>query len=460
MPASPFLDLVALALIVLANAFFATVEFALVSARRTWLQQRAAQGDSRAERALQLIGNLNAVVSGTQLGITMTSLAIGWVGEIAVAGLLEPVLGNLSGHAAIVIHAAATAIAFMGLIFLHVVLGELIPKQVALARAERLALLLAWPMSVFLKLVRAPHALLHACAYSLARHMGASRSGSRLYAYTGEELKLLVTTSYQGGVLPAYQQEMIHSVIDLRQVAVREIMVPRANIVSVSVRSTLEELVRIITEELHSRLPVYEDTPERIIGVFYAKDLFRVWREQQADRRANRRGREFVLRTLVRDIAVVPENKPIDQLLQEFQQRRRHMALVVNEFGNTVGLVTIEDVLEQIVGEIQDEYDWERPPGMRLGERTLVLDGRVNILDLENHYDVVLPRDKGFETLAGFVLQQLGHIPEPGENFQYEPWRFTVLEVENHRVAQVRLDRMEAAPVAQPGLPAEVPHPK
>src|SRR5262249_26624040 len=230
-----------------------------------------------------------------------------------------------------------------------------VPKQVALARAERLSLLLAWPMSVFLKLVRAPHAVLHACAYALARHMGASHSGAGKYAYTGEELKLLVTSSYQGGTLPEYQQEMIHSVIDLSQVAVREIMVPRANILAVSVRSTLEELIRITTEELHSRFPVYEDTPDKIIGVFYVKDLFRVWREQQADLRANRRGREFLLRNLVREISVVPESKPIDQLLQEFQQRRRHMALVVNEFGGTVGLVTIEDVLEQIVGEIQDE---------------------------------------------------------------------------------------------------------
>jgi magnesium and cobalt exporter, CNNM family len=226
---------------------------------------------------------------------------------------------------------------------------------------------------------------------------------------------------------------------------VREIMVPRPKIVSVSVRSTLEELLRMVTEELHSRLPVYEDTPEQIIGVLYTKDLFRVWRERQSDYRAGRRSREFVLRSLVRDIIVVPENKPIDQLLQEFQQRRRHMALVVDEFGNTVGLVTIEDVLEQIVGEIQDEYDWDRPLGLRLSERSVVLEGQVSILDLENQYDVKLPRDKGFETLAGFVLFELGHIPEAGESFLYGGWRFSVVAMENHRVSQVRLDRIETS---------------
>ncbi|MBI3933490.1 MAG: HlyC/CorC family transporter [Acidobacteria bacterium] len=449
MPAFPLIHILAIGLIILVNGFFATVEFALVSARRTWLQQKAAQGDSRAEAALQLIGNLNAVVSGTQVGITITSLALGWVGEITVARLLESIGGSTQSGNLLLIHTAATTVAFLGLTFLHVVLGELVPKQVALARAERVSLLVAWPMKVFLRIVQAPQALLHASAYSLAQHLGARHGAGRAHTYTGEELKLLVTASFRGGTLPAYQQDMIHSVIDLRQVAVREIMVPRPNIVSVSVHSSLEEVLRVVTEELHSRLPVYEHTPEQIIGVLYAKDLFRVWREQQEDRRAGRPSREFVLRSRVRDISVVPENKPIVQLLQEFQQRRRHMALVVDEFGNTVGLVTIEDVLEQIVGEIQDEYDWERPPGLRLGERTLVLEGHVNILDLENQYEIVLPRDEGFETLAGFVLYQLGHIPRPGESFLYQNWRFTVAEVENHRVAQVRLDRVDAVPVPE-----------
>ena len=449
MPAFPIIHILTIGLILLANALFAAVEFALVSARRTWLQQKAAQGDSRAEVALQLIGNLNAVVSGTQVGITITSLALGWVGEITVARLLESVVGTAEGGNFLLIHAAASTVAFLGLTFLHVVLGELVPKQVALARAERVSLLVAWPMKVFLKIVQAPQSLLHASAYSLARHLGARHGAFRAHTYTGEELKLLVTASHLGGALPAYQQDMIHSVLDLRQVAVREIMVARPNIISVSVHSTLDELLRIITEELHSRLPVYQDTPEQIIGVLYAKDLFRVWREQQADRRSGRPSREFALRNLVRDISVVPENKRIDQLLEEFLQRRRHMALVVDEFGNSVGLVTIEDVLEQIVGEIQDEYDWERPPGLRLGERTLVLDGNVNILDLENQYEILLPRDKGFETLAGFVLYRLGHIPRPGESFSYENWRFTVVEVDYHRVAQVRLDQMDPLAAAR-----------
>ena len=442
MPAFPFFHLLAILFIILANAFFATVEFALVSVRRTWLQQTAAQGDSRAEAALKLIATLNGVVSGTQVGITMTSLALGWVGEITLASLLQPVLSFLPGESAVVVHGTAITLAFLGLTFLHVVLGELVPKQVALGRAERLSLLVAWPMTVFLKIVRGPQAVLHACSFFLARRLGAQEAGTPLTPHTAEELKLLVTASYRSGSLPAYQPEMIHNVMDLRQVLVREIMVPRPNIVSVPVSLSLEETLRMVIEDQHSRLPVYEGSPEQIIGVLYTKDLLRVWQEREAALRIGQQPRQFVLRSLVREILVVPETKPIDQLLRECQQRRRHMALVVDEFGSTVGLVTVEDVLEQIVGEIEDEYDWEIPPGLRLGERTLVLEARINILDLENQYDVLLPRDKGFETLAGFVLHQFGYIPKEGESFEYEDWRFTVLEVENHRVARVKLERL------------------
>jgi CBS domain containing-hemolysin-like protein len=203
---------------------------------------------------------------------------------------------------------------------------------------------------------------------------------------------------------------------------------------------------------------VYADAPEQIIGVLYSKDLFQAWRDQLSAIRAGRSPQNFVLRRLVREISVVPENKPIDQLLQEFQEKRRHMALVVDEFGNTVGLDTIEDVLEQIVGEIQDEYDWEKPPGLRLSERTLVLDGQVSIRDLESQYDVALPQDEGFETLAGFVLFQLGRIPKEGESFVYSSWRFTVLAMEQHRVAQVKLEAQatarEEAATALPNRPA------
>jgi CBS domain containing-hemolysin-like protein len=450
MPAIPFFHFLAILLIVLVNGFFASVEFALVSVRRTWLQQKAAAGDWRAEAALQLIGDLNSVVSGTQVGITMTSLALGWVGELALARMLAPILSAAGTTSTLVLHSIATAAAFLGLTIVHVVLGELIPKQVALGRAERLSLLVAWPMTLFLKVARGPQKLLHSWSFYLARHLGARPADSTAHAYTTEELKMLVTGSYRSGALPEQQQEMIHHVIDLPEITVREIMVPRPNIVSIPVHLSLAELVRLVNEDQHSRLPVYEGAPEHIIGVLYVKDLLRVWEDQRMAQETGRPPRTFSVRSLLREILVVPETKPISDLLQEFQKRRRHLALAVDEHGSTVGLVSVEDVLEQIVGEIEDEYDWESPPGLRLGERTLVLDARINIRDLENQYDVELPRDQGFETLAGFMLQQFGYIPKGGEAFLYGGRRFTVLEVENHRVSRVKLEQLSEEPESKP----------
>jgi magnesium and cobalt exporter, CNNM family len=225
-------------------------------------------------------------------------------------------------------------------------------------------------------------------------------------------------------------------------VLVREVMVPRTNIVAIPVNLTLEKLLAIVTEDQHSRIPVYDGSPEQIIGVLYTKDLLRVCEEEKRAASLGVRPREFVLRSLVRELSVVPETKPIDQLLQECQKRRRHMSLVVDEYGSTVGLVTVEDVLEQIVGEIEDEYDREVPPALRLGDRTLMLDARVSILDLENQYEIELPRDRGFQTLAGFVLDELGHIPHPGESFDYGGRRFTVLAMDDRRVARIKLEKL------------------
>lgn len=423
------------------NAFFVTAEFALVTVRRTWLQHRAAQGNTRAEAALRLVNDLNSVLNGVQIGITLTSLGLGWVGEVTIARMIEPLL-TFAARKAVVAHSIAVPLAFLCITFLHVLIGEMVPKQVALERAERLALVVAWPMTVFLKVIGAPLAVLDWASFSLARNLGVKGGHSHQIA-TAEELKLVVASAYGAAAVSPSQQEMIHRVIDLHEVLVRDVMVPRTNIVSVPVNLSLEELLRIVTEDQHSRIPVYEGSPENLVGVFYTKDLLKVLEDEKRLTNLGLQPRPFSLRNLLRELLIVPETKPVDQLLREFQERRRHMALVVDEFGSTVGLVTVEDILEQIVGEIQDEYDWEMPPELRLGERTLVLDAGVSILDIENRYGLELPRDKGFETLAGFVLQQLGHIPQPGESFEYADRRFTVVAMDDHRIARVKMEKLD-----------------
>jgi CBS domain containing-hemolysin-like protein len=270
---------------------------------------------------------------------------------------------------------------------------------------------------------------------------GHHRSGG----HSAEELKLIVTSSRGLGYLPESQEDMIHRVLDLNDLSVREIMVPRNDIVSVSVEATLDQVLHAMIEFQHSRLPVYDAKPEQIVGLLHYKDLLPVWEERRAAIRVGRPSRAFRVRRLLRKHLVVPETKPVGQMLAEFQQGRSHMAMVVDEFGTIAGLLTVEDVLEQIVGPIQDEYDQksEAAAGPAGPESSGVeLDGATRIRDLETEYGIAIPADAGFETLAGFLLYRLGNIPHAGQHVEYDGRRYTVLEMERNRIARVRVERI------------------
>ena len=439
------LRLLAVGFFVVANAFFVGAEFALVSVRPTRLRQLEAEGRSGAKIALRLHGQIDRVLSATQLGITLASLALGWVGEYAVADLLTPLLAAFRPVAQLAIaHSIALAVAFLMITAMHLVLGEVVPKNVALARSDRLALLIARPMDLF---VRATHPFLRvldAAATAISRLFGAA-SAAHHHVHSPEELKMLVTEGRERGLLPEPLEAMAHNIFDLGKILVREVMVPRPDLVSVSVATPLEELVRRLAERPYSRVPVYESSSENFIGVLYQKDLFRVWAEREAAQQQGRLPREFQLRSLVRAPLIVPEIKPLDELLKEFRRHRRHLALVVDEFGSIAGLVTVQDVLERVAGELADEHAAEEMPAgpAVLG---LVLEGSTKIHELEERCEIRLPRDRGFETLAGFLLSHMGHIPKAGESCVFDGWRFTVEAMERHRIASVRLEGMEAQP--------------
>ena len=265
--------------------------------------------------------------------------------------------------------------------------------------------------------------------------------------HSPEELKLIVTASRRFGLVPAFQEEVIHRALELGDVTVREIMVPRPDIFSLPADLPLHEALTRVVEEQHSRVPVYDPSrgPEHIIGLLYSKDLTRWMRLRlvlpspgSSDQLA-----KMQVRQIMRDVLVVPETKPLPDLLVEFKQRKRHLAVVVDEFGSTVGVVTVEDVLEQLVGEIEDEFDVTRQP-LPPGTTTMILDGSIPLRDLETQYQLTLPRDEGYETLAGFVLWQLQGIPKGGESFVYGGRRFTVTEMEGHRIAKVKIELAEA----------------
>lgn len=429
--------LLLVAALVAGNAFFVATEFALVGVRPTRLREMAGQGRGAAQVALRLIDRMDRVISGTQLGITLASLALGWIGESTLAALLIPLLRPLTGAQAVTLaHSIAIAVAFLIITVLHLVLGEVVPKNVALARADRVSLLVARPMELFVQATHPFLKVMDAAAARISRIFGVTATGHSL-VHSAEELKMLVAAGRESGLLPAVQEEMIRRIVDLDRVLVREVMVSRRGIVSIPVTTSLEELLRVVLECHYSRIPVYEDSPERIIGVLYVKDLFHAW--------VGGAPRDFHLRPLLRDVFIVPETKPLNELLEEFRGRRRHLALVVDEYGTIAGLVTVEDVLEAAVGEIEDEYDLEERPRMAPTDSSVVLDGATSLLDLENIYRISLPREHGFETLAGFLLWRLGFVPRGGESLAFGRWRFTVTEMDRRRIAQVRVERVEEA---------------
>src|SRR5580658_9975895 len=435
-------------LLVAANAFFAAAEFSLISVRDTRIQQLIASGRTGARIVQRLHQHLDEVVNGVQLGITMVSLTLGWIGEPMVAQLV----GSLRfvqeiPHAAVYAHGIAIVIAFSLITYLHVLLGELVPKTLALQRAEQIALAVAAPMEAFLTLTRPLLFFMRSSGGLVLRLFGARETRRGGAVHSPDELKLIVTASRQFGQIPESQEEMIHNAIELDSITVREIMVARPDIFSLPSDLTLDEALNRVVEGQHSRIPVYDPQrgPEHIVGVLYYKELVRWVRFRLVNlgQPVASRIARMQLGQIMHDVLVVPETKVLAELLAEFKQRR-HLAVVVDEFGSTAGVITVEDILEQLVGDIEDEFDVSPPEPALEDESVLVLEGAVNIRDLETQHGLLLPRDAGFETLAGFVLARLQRIPYLGESFEYEGHRYTVEEMEAHRIAKVKIEKVES----------------
>jgi CBS domain containing-hemolysin-like protein len=346
------------------------------------------------------------------------------------------------------IHGVSLILGFTVVTYFHVVLGEIVPKSLALQRAERIALAVAGPMEVFMTLMRPLLKVMSRSAAVVLRLFGTQpmREGG---VHSSEELKLMVTASSRVGLLPQFQEDIVHRALDLENVLVREIMVPRPNMFALPSDMPLEKAMQRVIEEQHSRVPVYDAAkgPENIIGLLYSKDLSRFMHFKLTSP-ASAGTANLEVHHVMRDILVVPETKPVSDLLDEFKRKKRHLAVVVDEFGSTSGLVTVEDALEQIVGEIEDEFDVAPQPTLLLAGGALVLNGSENIRDLETRHQMRFPRDEGFETLAGFILFKLGHIPRGGETVEHNGHRFTVLNMEGHRIAKVKVEAIQPRPAA------------
>jgi CBS domain containing-hemolysin-like protein len=437
------------------NAFFAAAEFSLVAVRLSRVRQLVEKGDPRAKIVEQLIGDLSRVVSGVQVGITIASLSLGYLGEITLAAIVRPFVEQVARPwAPIVAHSVALVVVFGLLTVLQVVFGELVPKSLSLARAERVALLIARPFHWFLNTFRWAIDLLDGVAERIVGALGVVAPHSHTLVRSTEELQVMIQQARDRGLLPANEARFIQNAMELSQVQVHELMVPRPDMHALPASASLEDTMRMFATTQRSRLPVYDGSLDHILGFVHIKDV--VWilidRAQRAAEQPS--GPEFHLRNVLRDVLIVPETKPASELLVEFRARRTGLAMVVDEFGSILGLVTFEDILEQMVGEIHDEFDVvERP--LVLPDGGMIFDAGIKVRDLAAQYNITLADDSSYETVGGFVLSRLGFIPRGGESFESDGYRFTVMEMERRRVSRVKIKALQPAAAENVAPPPE-----
>jgi len=422
-------DLGLILLLILLNGLFVAAEIAFVTVRRTRLDELADEGDRRAARALRLLKDPGRFLAVIQVAITFLGALASAVAAVSIVELLATPLSGVSwiGERAGVL---ALLVVTLLVSVVSIVLGELIPKGFALANPDRIALVASGPISLFAKIVSPLVALLVLLTKVISKPFGIDPT--RTPELSAAEIRLIVEQGSQQGVLEAEEEQMISAVMSLSDSKLHEVMVPRIDIVAIDQEATFDEAVEVVLKEGHSRTPLYRESVDHIVGILYAKDLLRLIAAG---------GTRPRLRDIMRPALFVPESQSVDDLLHELQRRKVHMAVVLDEYGGTAGLVTIEDLLEEIVGEIQDEFDEEEPMKVEIGPGEVILDGRAAIDDLTELVEpaLELEDDEEYDTLGGFVYHRIGRVPVVGDAVVIEPFVITVIKVSGRRVGKVRV---------------------
>jgi len=433
-------DLGLILLLILLNGLFVAAEIAFVTVRRTRLDELADEGDRRAARALRLLKDPGRFLAVIQVAITFLGALASAVAAVSIVELLATPLSGVSwiGERAGVL---ALLVVTLLVSVVSIVLGELIPKGFALANPDRIALVASGPISLFAKIVSPLVALLVLLTKVISKPFGIDPT--RTPELSAAEIRLIVEQGSQQGVLEAEEEQMISAVMSLSDSKLHEVMVPRIDIVAIDQEATFDEAVEVVLKEGHSRTPLYRESVDHIVGILYAKDLLRLIAAG---------GTRPRLRDIMRPALFVPESQSVDDLLHELQRRKVHMAVVLDEYGGTAGLVTIEDLLEEIVGEIQDEFDEEEPMKVEIGPGEVILDGRADIDELTELVEpaLELEDDEEYDTLGGFVYHRIGRVPVVGDAVVIEPFVITVIKVSGRRVGKVRV-RWTLVSAAAPG---------
>ena len=427
------LRLIGVFVLVLLNAFFVAAEFALVGSRRSRIDQMADAGSSGAKAVQNALKNLDRAISGTQLGITLASLALGWIGEPALATMVDAGLALLGIHAgAGAIHSTAgVATAFLVITFLHIVLGELVPKSIAIVSPERVSTVLARPLMLFSRVMSPFITLLNRVANALLKIVGVRPpGGGHQSVHTPDELRLLVMQARAVGTLNETDSMMLAGVFDFHEKKARDVMRPRTEVAAIPIDATEDEVWKILRTERYSRYPVIGDSLDDIVGVFLAKDL---WLHQGP----------FTVQQFVRSPLLIPDSRPAERVLDDLRKTRAHMAVVLDEYGGTAGIITMEDLVEEVVGDIADEYDAAARESLET-DGVLELAGSLSLIDVRSDYKVLVP-DGDWTTLGGYVFNALGRLPRIGDRVAIPGCELEVVAMDGRRVAAIRVNRVPVA---------------
>jgi putative hemolysin len=414
------IEMLGLVGLIVANAFFVAAEYGLVTSRRTRILELQHEGNRRARQVLKITGDPPRFIAAMQLGVTMTSLGIGALGEQVLAHKFDAVMASV----------LAVIVALLIVTYLHVVIGELVPKGIALGHPERTALALSAPVRAFFTIFGPLVWLLQESSAVILRALGLQPPGAEHEAHSEAELRMLLSSSAEQGEIEHDEQEMLYKVFDFADKEVSDVMVPRPEVVAISIALPAEDALKAVLESPYTRYPIYRESLDDIVGVLHIRDLIEAMHD---------RGIVSVdMETLVRPAYMVPETKDLGALLTEFRRTNQHMAIVIDEYGSMEGIVTLEDLLEEIVGEIEDEFDLPDETIERIDEDTIRIDGTFPIDDFNEQFDCDLP-DEDYHTVAGFVFGELGRTAEPGDEVQHNGLLFNVDSVEGQRIDRLRV---------------------
>jgi len=438
------LKILAVLILVLANGFFVAVEFALVSVRRARIETLAAAGKSGANAVLRALDHLDAMLSASQFGITIASLALGAVGESTVAHLIEPILLKLlpSGVSNLVAHSIGITLALAVITYLHLVLGEYAPKALAIEKAEWIAMATARGMELFYKTFKPFIWLINISGIKFLNLFGVDFRPGHHTAYTEEEIRHLINLSHQSGHLQQDEKELIHNVFEFADLTAREIMIPRTEIVALEQRASFEDVVRQFQMSGYSRLPVYSGNFDEIVGVLHSKDVMPFLLKKD----------QFDLEKVMRQPIFIPDTARLGDVLQHLQKSSVHLAIVVDEHSGVEGILTLEDLLEEIVGEIQDEHDEVIAAKLsQSGEGVFSIDAGMTIREANRKFHLKLPESDSYTTVAGFLIARAGRLLNQGDIVEHNGTRFTVERVASRRVTRVKMEHLHEAPVDDGG---------